>query len=356
MFLYLLSGHTLYALERQRKVTRAMLVVGLASVALNLWVVPRWSYLGVSGVALFSAWLLWMLLYVQAHRAVRAVELKDARSHKALNYLDTSCAFDVVATDYDAVYGPEGNAVMTWMRRENLRLLMDTFPVGSHLLEIGCGTGEEAVALARAGRRVLATDISPRMAAETRTKAQTAGVGDYVTALAAPAGGLAALHPPAPFDGAYASFGALNCEPALDRVAEALARLVTSEGRFVCSVMARWSPAEIAWFLLRGRPRVAFRRLRAGWQAAPVAGRDAVEVSVPTRYLSVRDVARAFTPHFAVETTMALPLLLPPPYLDALYRKYPMLFARIEPWERWLRGRWPWRLWGDHVVLVLRHR
>jgi O-antigen/teichoic acid export membrane protein len=71
MFLYLLSGHTLYALERQRRVTAAMLVVGVANVGLNLWVIPRWSYLGVSGVALFSAWLLWALLYVQARRAVR---------------------------------------------------------------------------------------------------------------------------------------------------------------------------------------------------------------------------------------------------------------------------------------------
>ncbi len=71
MFLYLLSGHTLYALERQRQVTGSMLIVGVANVGLNLWVIPRWSYLGVSGVALFSAWLLWALLYVQARRAVR---------------------------------------------------------------------------------------------------------------------------------------------------------------------------------------------------------------------------------------------------------------------------------------------
>jgi O-antigen/teichoic acid export membrane protein len=71
MFLYLLSGHTLYALERQRRVTTAMLIVGVANVGLNVLVIPRWSYLGVSGVALFSAWLLWALLYVQARRAVR---------------------------------------------------------------------------------------------------------------------------------------------------------------------------------------------------------------------------------------------------------------------------------------------
>jgi cyclopropane fatty-acyl-phospholipid synthase-like methyltransferase len=61
---------------------------------------------------------------------------------------------------------------MAWMRRENVTLLEDTFPRGSRLLEIGCGTGDEALYLARRGRIVLATDISPRMAAETLAKAR----------------------------------------------------------------------------------------------------------------------------------------------------------------------------------------
>jgi O-antigen/teichoic acid export membrane protein len=77
MFLYLLNGHALYALGRQRWVTAAMTIVGLLTVGLNLLVIPRWSVLGVSAVALCSAWLLWVLLSVLAGRAFRAEE--DAR-------------------------------------------------------------------------------------------------------------------------------------------------------------------------------------------------------------------------------------------------------------------------------------
>ncbi|MGD8966782.1 MAG: class I SAM-dependent methyltransferase [Anaerolineae bacterium] len=272
------------------------------------------------------------------------------------DYLETAQAFDTVAPDYDAVYGPGGNAVMSWMRRESLALLKATFPPDSRLLEIGCGTGEEAVALARAGHQVLATDISPRMAAHTAAKACTAGLGGRVTALALPAGALAALRPRAPFDGAYASFGALNCEPQLGRLAVALHRLLRPGGAFVCSVMARWCLFEIAWFSLHGHPAIAFRRLRPGWQSAPVAGCHGTAVSVFTRYLSVGDVARAFDPSFDLERTMALPLLLPPPYLDEFYRQRRRLFDRLQPWERRLRGRWPFRCWGDHIALVLRTR
>jgi len=271
-------------------------------------------------------------------------------------YLDTARAFDAVASHYDAVYGPQGNAMMTWMRGESLALLKATFPHDSHLLEIGCGTGEEAVALARSGRRVLATDVSPKMAALAQAKARAAGLGDQVTALATPAADIDALQPVIPFDGAYASFGALNCEPHLERLGSALARLVRPGGAFVCSVMGRYCPFEMAWFLLHGRPRVAFRRLPRGWQPAPVAGPQSVDVSVATRYLTVQDLRQAFSPTFAVQRTLSLPLLLPPPYLDAVYRRHQGLFSVLERLERRLRQRWPWRLWGDHVAVVLGRR
>jgi SAM-dependent methyltransferase len=270
------------------------------------------------------------------------------------DYGDTARAFDAIAPDYDAVYGPKQNAVMTWMRQESLAVLGATFPRTSTLLEIGCGTGEEAVALARAGRRVVATDISPKMTALTLAKARAAGLGKRVAGVVMPAGGIGGLRPPVSFDGAYASFGALNCEPDLAGFGRAMGRLVRPGGGFICSVMARFCPFEVVWFLLRGRPRVAFRRMDRGWQSAPVAGRECVEVSVATRYLAVRDLKEVLSPAFELERTLSLPLLLPPPYLDGVFREHRRVFAYLERWERRLRHRWPWRIWGDHVVLVFR--
>lgn len=269
------------------------------------------------------------------------------------DYKTAADAFDLVAPEYDAAYGPTGNAVMGWLRQESLALLMETFPRGSQLLEIGCGTGEEALRLAREGRSILATDVSPKMASQAHTKAAAEGLGDRVSALVLPAGKIGALHPKAPFDGAYASFGALNCEPDLKSVASELARLLRPEGYFVCSVMARWCPFEIGWYMLHARPRTALRRLRGGWQQAPVAGSADTRATVPVRYLSTGDVAGTFDPAFELQQVFSLPLLLPPPYLDKLFRRHRALFARLEPWERRLRVRRPWRNWGDHLALVM---
>jgi O-antigen/teichoic acid export membrane protein len=71
LFLYLLSGHALYAVGQQRRVTVAMLVVGLVNIGLNLYVIRRWGIVGAAAVALFSEWLLLALLYPQAARSLR---------------------------------------------------------------------------------------------------------------------------------------------------------------------------------------------------------------------------------------------------------------------------------------------
>ncbi|MBN1921812.1 MAG: class I SAM-dependent methyltransferase [Anaerolineae bacterium] len=268
------------------------------------------------------------------------------------DYDHVAAAFDRIAGDYAAVYGPEGNAAMTWMRHENLQLLQSTFAPGSRLLEIGCGAGEEAVALAQAGYTVLATDISPGMASATQARAIQAGVAARVQVVALPAGFISELRPVQPFDGGYASFGALNCEPALPAVGAALARLIRPGGLFITSIMGRTSLFEMVWYSLHAQPRRAFRRFREGWQLAPVAGKSGREIAIPTRYLTVRQLTEAF-PAFSLESLMALPLLLPPPYADSLYRRYPHLCRWLEQADRRLRKRVPWRTLGDHTILVL---
>jgi O-antigen/teichoic acid export membrane protein len=70
MFLYLLSGYTLYSLDRQRRVTAAMVAIGVVNVVLNLFAIPQWSYVGAAAVALISEWLLAAVLYAQARRAL----------------------------------------------------------------------------------------------------------------------------------------------------------------------------------------------------------------------------------------------------------------------------------------------
>jgi len=264
-------------------------------------------------------------------------------------------AFDAVAADYDGAYGEYGNRAMAWMRAESIELLAEVFSDGSSLLELGCGTGVEALALARRGCKVLATDVSPAMAAIAGRKARQAGLQHRVCALALPAGSIRALKPSMPFDGAYASFGGLNCEPNLARVAEGLGQLVRPCGAFVCGVMNRTYVFEVLWYLLHGRSGSSLRRMQRGWLSAPVGGLGATNVAVLTRYLGLRQLRSAFAPWFRVEHVQALPLLMPPPYAASLYHRHARLVGRLERWDRALRSRMPLAMLGDHLVVVFRH-
>ncbi|HSR33307.1 MAG TPA: methyltransferase domain-containing protein [Anaerolineae bacterium] len=270
-------------------------------------------------------------------------------------YQQVAGAFDRAAGNYDDLYG--GNRIMAWMRAESLAVLQAAFATdapGGRLLEVGCGTGEEALALSRAGHRIVATDISPAMIELARAKAEASGVGD-VTWLVLPAGRLPELvgdYGPGSFDGAYASFGGLNCEPDLRPVAAALADLLRPGASLVCSIMNRLCAWEIFWGLLHLQPGQAFRRLSGDWVAAGLVAPEG-RLSVPTRYYRPGTFARAFAPHFRLRRVRALPVFLPPPYLDALVERHPALLDRLEPVERGLRDRFPFHSLGDHFLAVL---
>src|SRR5262245_23241152 len=78
-------------------------------------------------------------------------------------------AFDSMAERYDVEFtnSAAGIALRTlvWARLDTL------FPSGASVLELGCGTGEDALHLAARNVRVVATDASREMLAVARRKA-----------------------------------------------------------------------------------------------------------------------------------------------------------------------------------------
>ncbi len=264
-------------------------------------------------------------------------------------------AFDRTAPVYDDLYGDAVNPLMAWLRAESLGIVRRLVPAGSRLLEVGCGTGEETLALARAGYRLLAVDISPGMVRRARLKALAAGVADRVEFLALPAGRLDAVRPGVRFDGAYAGFGALNCEPELGRLGAALAGLLVPGSPFIASVINRRCLFETVWFLAHGRIRQAVRGRGTDWGLTNLPAVDG-RAAVPVRPLSAAELVRALGPAFDLEAQLALPLLLPPAYMVAVFCRYARVFGRLLGPERALRGRRPWRNWGDHTLVVLRRR
>ena len=175
-----------------------------------------------------------------------------ARSASVLPQLcDTRQAFDSVASDYDGSRG--NNDLIQDMRREMWRWMDATFNPGSRLIDLGCGTGLDAVRMAQVGHFVTATDWSAQMVARTKTRAELACLTDRVRTIAVGAQELHRLGDSGAYDGAYSNLGPLNCVPDLRDVARECARLLKPGGTLVFSVIGRVCPWEIGYYLRRGR-------------------------------------------------------------------------------------------------------
>jgi SAM-dependent methyltransferase len=268
----------------------------------------------------------------------------------------TAAVFDAVAETYDAEFTQTRLARL--LRGRVWAVL--PFTAGQHVLELGCGTGEDALWLAQRGVSVLATDTSSTMLAVAARKLDSHSAGPHD---GRPSVGVASaattferqdandLRVGGPFDGAFANFGVLNCVADLRQLA---ARLPLRRGaRFVAVVMAPFCAWETAWYLLHGDVQRATRR----WQ--PGATADIGGQRLPVWYPSPRTLAHAFAPRFVLRHTEGLGTLLPPSYLSHLLEPRPgctrpAYQSRLLEAAARLDGRVPLGyLWADHYVAVL---
>jgi len=246
-------------------------------------------------------------------------------------------AFDEIAAAYDARF--TSSKIGTLMREAVWRHTDRRFQPGSRILELNCGTGEDAIHLAQLGIRVLATDVSAEMLKVASAKIARAQLSHLVEVRPLAWEQLDSL-PESDFDGALSNFGGLNCLQDLPSAATALAkRLRPGAPAFLCA-MGPWCAWEWAWYLLHGQPSKAFRRLKsAEWRGIEV------------RYPSIGAVKRAFAPQFRFKRAGAIGALLPPPYAGQLAEKWPVLVEILARWERRIESLPPLPQLADHYII-----
>jgi len=262
-----------------------------------------------------------------------------------------AAAFSKSAATYDD--DESKNRVARWTRAENLSYLRATFRPGEDLLELGCGTGTEALQLARAGSHIVATDAAPSMIRELHQKlaqGTNQDIADRIMTYVLPASQVNSLEKEigiGGFDGAFSSFGPLNCEPDLAPVASALGRLVRPGGKVVISLLGRFCLWETAWYLAHGKPAKAIRRW-GGQAEATVRGEWQAE-RIKVYYWSADHVERTFSDDFKLTDRSALPWILPPQYLSGIFRRRSRLFRMLAGAEKRTARYWPANVLGDHI-------
>ena len=274
--------------------------------------------------------------------------MNDAASDTRYMISDKPSAFDQVAADYDRAFTETQLArqlrEIVWSR------LAASFKPGDRVLELNCGTGEDATWLAQRGVYVVATDVSPEMLAVTARKAASRGVANRIEThtldLASPLSQVLGEGAGVWVDGALSNFGGLNCVRDLHPLAEMLRDVVKPGGALILVPLSRWCASEMAWHLLHLQPRVAFRRLRREGVDARIGG-DTVHVWYP----SIGSIRRTFEPAFKLRRVTGLGVFLPPSYLEPVVAKRPRLFRLLARLEQATASHFPFTVIADHVIL-----
>jgi ubiquinone/menaquinone biosynthesis C-methylase UbiE len=237
-------------------------------------------------------------------------------------------AFDKLAAEYEAVWSEsvigKAQRVAVWNRINPL------FNAGDVVLDVGCGTGTDALHLQSRGLSVYGIDSSPQMIAIAKRR----GVHAQVCPIEQ------LEHLDLAVDGILSNFGALNCLESLASFAFTAARLIRAGGHMALCLFNRVCLWEIAFYLLRGRPSKAFRRLKT---------KATSSIGVTVFYPSCAAITSAFKKNFRLINSYGIGLLIPPSYVGC---RSAWLIEQLSAIDTHLINRPVFRSVADHRLYI----
>ena len=182
-----------------------------------------------------------------------------------------------------------------------------------NILEMNCGTGEDALRLASIGHHVVATDASNAMIAKAKEKmAGKTNPDSRIQFYTCSFDQLRNSFRGQKFDLIFSNFGGLNCidKHALCQLRDELGSLLSVEGKLFFVVMGRFCIGEIVYFGIRGKLSSAFRRLRRSLDFT-INGN-----TIPVYYYSPATLKAIFCPTFRFLQKEPVGLFIPPTYRE----------------------------------------
>lgn len=254
-------------------------------------------------------------------------------------------AFDAMAADYDDLFtfSMVGRAQrdVVWNRAAR------TFAAGDRVLELNCGTGEDAMFLARSGVQVTACDASGKMIeyaqARKALEAPDASIEFHLLATEE----LYMLPQQPVFDGVFSNFSGLNCVADLRDLSHELAARLRTGAKLLMCLSTRFC----LWETLHYAARLNFRKAARRWRGVSTAHFD--QHSFPIYYPTIRSLRRSFEPDFELRSVTGVGITTPPSYLEGWIVKHPHLLAAMKGFDKAVCDLPLFRIIGDHMLLTL---
>ncbi len=231
-----------------------------------------------------------------------------------------SGGFDQIAENYDDEFS---NSSIGKLQRQVVWNYLDIFlrdRQSLNILELNCGTGEDAIWLAQKGHNIVATDVSPEMINVAKFKADTAGLNDKLSFSVLDLSKPETFPTDAKFDLVFSNFGGFNCisPDSFQKAMPEIAELLKPKGRFIAVIMPKFCLWESFYFVVKGKRSEVFRRNRSTPVIVSVGN-----YSVSTWYYSPSEVSGICRKKFKTTKKLAVGIFIPPSYLNLFFSRHP---------------------------------
>ena len=266
------------------------------------------------------------------------------QSNPGTEKIDTIKFHDSIAGSYDEML--ERSIVASNVRKKVHTKLLQYFKPGDHILDLNCGTGTDAIFLAKNGIYVKATDISPGMIEITQSKIKLEKLDKYIEASIMDSENLSALNKYDKFNGVLSNFNGINYLNDLNRFSEHLVTFLKPNSKLLFIVLNKICLYEVLYYAFKLKISLAYNKTTAR------------EKTLTTRmYLySPKTLGKIFSNNFTVKKITGFGILLPPDQLRNLYKRHGRVLSKIEKVEEMISSSFPFYNISDQYLIEMERK
>ena len=253
--------------------------------------------------------------------------------------------FDKAAQNYDTTFTKSviGKLQRSLVYESFSKILIAKKP--KTILEINCGTGEDAIWLAKQNFEVVATDISSTMIEMAKSKSDI----ENLTFQQADINTIAVDFSTRKFDLLFSNFGGLNCLSITELTSffKNASQLVSEKGQLILVIMPKNTIWELFYFVLKLDFKNVFRRKKE-FAIANVDGEK-----IKTYYYNPKDIVNLANANFEIKLIQPIGFFVPPSYLEAFFKNKPKWIGFLNAFEQKVKNQSWLSKYADHYVIVL---
>lgn len=260
----------------------------------------------------------------------------------------STLSFNSYAKDYDRHFTNSPIGIL--QRKRVYKFLLPLLSKQKKVLEINCGTGEDAIYIAQKVKSVLATDISDEMIREAQAKKsknnlenvvfETSDINELHTKLSCS------------FDLLFSDFGGLNClsPEELKKFSSNISSSISTHGQLALVIMGKKCVWENFFYYWQRDVRYKRRNSRHGLETE-IKGAQFL-----TYYYSPKEISSFFNNDFKTIKIRPIGLFIPPSYLNSYFINKGFLLRVLNVLENLFSNFSVLANYADHYIIILERK